>query len=1500
MTTLEELSQGSPKVLIDTLAVVNQIHSLAASAGLTWHEYSPQAFLAALYQDDDAHDTCSLTACLNPLHPGPCKGWKGTLFDTAPGAWHSLEAAKVEKANATRIKKIQALKQAGKPIPHKLLTPIVAKPHPHAGQTANKASGDAHKAGLEVTENAGVKTNTPGKVSLGMAAKALGPVQLGPKGKKPTVASKGIAHVIAQEKVTPQYKLDKAAAITPEQWKALSEADQSTIRGELAKVKKDGFGPQQTKADELLAQLPAGAQPKTPTAVEKAQEANAAHQKAQAETVAKAAPLSGILAKAKAEAPLGGGPATSATQGNAMKNVGEAVYGQMSQPPSAWAAKIDGLKKKGNLEDQPGFKAYVNTVAQAALKQATVDNMPGLGHGSKDVGITEFNHEIVDHIKQGKPGLPPLMQKMVDHHKAVKDGKLPEAPKAPEVAPPAAPAVAAHHVPKTPGQQAATPKPDAAKVSDMQAKIAKAAERSEADQAKAKNRLGDTIPPTAPVAPVGIGVGAKPVKLPPLAKSKPLPKHVEDAIAMAKGQAPGASWSKNHLAAYQTLSAEEFHGLPPEVQSKIVAELVKGQSKFLDAKKVAAAKALLEKFGTGEGKKITAPKIEHVDFGTHLHDHNVTPAQAKAAVAQASIAEHFAVAKQLAGVTDAENPDSIDLAKKAIAGAAELDAHKTKMYTPAVLNQPQVKDATGAFHDATALEYHAENVHDAKSKAYNKISMELAHDHGELSPIEKASLEHYQKYLVSHPVKTDVDTMAKLAADQKAAGDNLDAALHDALKKANAPTPAAMSAAQIADRAKELLGEDATKPQISLTLADMQEAKKAGKVAAIVEADKYSPEVLNDPAVASKYDALESVHAQLAATKTTIAALDQHIKDAHGKALSTGVDIHGNPLTPDDKQIIALHTGDLLAINEHLNTSLKIGESKVSDATAQFEAAAAKAGGLLKPAEPVTLSGFDQATISAAYANAFAKHANKTVNYGLKTHDQTKAILNHPEYGNFKANLEDLKHLAGKIAVAHAEENTAEQGVAHDLDTGVAIPGPEQTAYLNKLMERKTLESQFNTLHKQAQTKLDAIRTSAGLKKRALPKVDTAAVKASAAETGYYKSAAFGAPNHGKAHTAKHYMLAKVGPKLGVAHQAPADKAMGKLGGGPSSTTKIKNAAPVTPAAPVKLGDADASIAHIPEAVKKAITNDFKNMPDGKYLADPAPDIFDNLVNLAAAHSTGDALSIDQVLKTIDETHSKSLGVANSGMMHKKVTDWLNTADGKLYAESHSTPDPKAVKQLKGEIDLPEGVTLAPGEKVQTLAGPGPHDTSLGEKAFKPLTALEAQQAQDAWMKANGVKWSATQKSSIKSYTGSTYSTYNGYLRGSGHGTQATKQAVINIQSAMMPLAQHTLLKRGTGWPPELASFQNNPKALMGKTFEDKAFVSTTVAGSSGHFSSQPLQLLIEAPEGTPAAFVNGISHFKGTENEMLLAAGTKFKVLSVDVDKFGHTRMRVRIVGDK
>lgn len=202
-------------------------------------------------QDDDAHEPCSLTACRNPLHPGPCKGWKHTLHAVSPGAYHQLEAERVRKANERRLKRIADLKAQNKPIPRRLLEEIKPKPAPVAavplsqvGQKADLAGGRAHAAGQAVSHAAGI-TPTP-KVAL----------PLGPKQKKPTVAGRGPAFVITQPKVTDQYKLDKAAKITPQEWAGLSDADKTAIRNELTAIKARGFGPQQTKADELLSKLP--------------------------------------------------------------------------------------------------------------------------------------------------------------------------------------------------------------------------------------------------------------------------------------------------------------------------------------------------------------------------------------------------------------------------------------------------------------------------------------------------------------------------------------------------------------------------------------------------------------------------------------------------------------------------------------------------------------------------------------------------------------------------------------------------------------------------------------------------------------------------------------------------------------------------------------------------------------------------------------------------------------------------------------------------------------------------------------------------------------------------------------------------------------------------------------------------------------------------------------------------------------------------------------------
>jgi hypothetical protein len=1384
-----------------------------------------------IHQDEDAHDTCSLTACLNPLHPGPCKGWKGTLHAVAPHVWKSIEAERVKKLNDKRVAKIAELKAQGKPIPKKLLTPIIAKPHPDAGKTAVGATGEAHAVGKAISDANGIQTNVPGKTTLGQAVKTLKitdakPDLKGPKGKKPTVASKGIATVIAQEKVTPQYKLDKAAGITDEQWKALSGSEQDVIRGELKKIQVEGFGPQQKKATELLEKLGR----KDSAAKLTTEKPLAANNSATSQVAPHHVPLK------PGEPDL---TATSKAQAGAMIALADAIPGVKAgslADAEKMIAVVDKLKEGGKLTDQPKMKTLVDKLAQSALKQAVADNMPGLGlgHGDNDAHIGTFNKEIKEHIEQGKPGLPPLVEKMVKHHKAVKLGE-------PNV------------------------------------------------KTGVEKLVKEGLPKPAPASPAKIeNVAEKPAEL---------PKHVQHAIDMANGNALGAGWSKNHLAAYSKLTPEEFKSLDPAVQAKIVQELEKAKTKFLDPKKISAAQEMLNKFNAPDGKLGIKDEPKPA----------MTAAQAKELAGGKPVTELASIAKAKAGVTDLEDPDNPDIPKNSDTVAQGLLDHTTKMYDSAITGQPAVKQAMADFKQAMSAELTARYVAEAKVKAYGKVSKKLYVDSGpaateKLGPVDKASLQAYLKHLLNHSVASSDEDIKNLSAKTKAAKQALTDKLNAAVKKANAPKPEDMTSYQLEDRAHELLstpGADATSPSTALSLADTQQAGKLGAGMATDDAAKFSPAVLGEPNVELKQAQLANAYAQLVMAKKSKVLLDQHIADHHGKALASGKDVHGNALTADDKKAIQLHEELLKAKFAHVADAVDKQQEKADAAKAAFLAAAEKANE--KAAEPVKLSDYDQTLISGAFSTSWGKVASKAVIYGATGYEMNQ-MKQHPSYASFTQNLGDLKTAAGKIAVMHAEEHAAELNVPTDPDTGNPLTSsPQWKAWQEKIHATQAAEKQFQFKLKQAQSQLDVLRTEAGLKKRSLPKLDAPAVKTAAAETAYYQTGGYSGPNYGKPTAAKNYMVAKLGGKLGTAHMTAAEKKLAKAGTLGEAAKPSPSVTPSAPAVPVKISDGDTSISHIPATLKKTITSDYKGMPKGKYLADPAEDVFANLVNLAAAHGKDipGGLSVDQVVKTIDETFAKQLGVSNSGMLEKKITEWLATGAGKAYAESHATPDPKVVKQLTGELDLPDGVILAPGEKVQKLAGPGPHDESLPSSAFHAASATSAKIAQDQYIKDQKIKLSAEQKKSLTSYTGSMYHTYNTYLRKGGSLSPAYKQDIINIQSAMMPLQQHTLLKRGTGWDALPAQFHGfeNAKGLIGKTIEEPGFTSTTVAGESGNFGGA-LQLEIEAPIGTPAYFVKHLSHFKN-ENEMLLAAGTKFKVLSV-TQSGGKTVMRVRVVGDK
>lgn len=88
----------------------------------------------SLYGVDPHCDCDPTTFCRNPLHPGPCKGWKRTLGAVAPGALRALETERIRKAEERRKAAVKRYTDAGKKVPARLKKPITsAHMQPQAG-----------------------------------------------------------------------------------------------------------------------------------------------------------------------------------------------------------------------------------------------------------------------------------------------------------------------------------------------------------------------------------------------------------------------------------------------------------------------------------------------------------------------------------------------------------------------------------------------------------------------------------------------------------------------------------------------------------------------------------------------------------------------------------------------------------------------------------------------------------------------------------------------------------------------------------------------------------------------------------------------------------------------------------------------------------------------------------------------------------------------------------------------------------------------------------------------------------------------------------------------------------------------------------------------------------------------------------------------------------------------------------------------------------------------
>lgn len=339
-----------------------------------------------------------------------------------------------------------------------------------------------------------------------------------------------------------------------------------------------------------------------------------------------------------------------------------------------------------------------------------------------------------------------------------------------------------------------------------------------------------------------------------------------------------------------------------------------------------------------------------------------------------------------------------------------------------------------------------------------------------------------------------------------------------------------------------------------------------------------------------------------------------------------------------------------------------------------------------------------------------------------------------------------------------------------------------------------------------------------------------------------------------------------------------------------TATATVTTTTGVTTSIPASLGD----ISGIDVATQQTIHSTFK--AHGVYLSGPPSHIWDTLQKLKKTNPSFTGYSDLQLVRVVDEISAKKLGVANAHLYEDKLVNWMKTKSG----HDHMAGKPllaakKAAKKFaKKSSYTPSSYSAptTPATKMTVDVDPIPRNISATDNSFPVVSNSQAQTLQNSY-----TPWAPAQSTSLRHYTSNAgYTNMNKLLRDQ-IGTPSTLKHVKDAQAAMRPSTRPMILHRGTG--TKQFGFKDNApladvEALVGKTLEDKGFMSTSVGGSAA-FGGSPVLIEFEAPTGTQMAYVKSISHYS-TEDEMLLAAGTRYKVLSVS--KPGHQIIvRVRIV---
>lgn len=321
----------------------------------------------------------------------------------------------------------------------------------------------------------------------------------------------------------------------------------------------------------------------------------------------------------------------------------------------------------------------------------------------------------------------------------------------------------------------------------------------------------------------------------------------------------------------------------------------------------------------------------------------------------------------------------------------------------------------------------------------------------------------------------------------------------------------------------------------------------------------------------------------------------------------------------------------------------------------------------------------------------------------------------------------------------------------------------------------------------------------------------------------------------------------------------------------------------------------------------------------GLYLGDDPTAIYDRIQqvreHLKAQGGKYANLTDLQIIRMLDEAGAKKVGAKNANLYENKIVDWLKTPAGAKYAQDKASGAVPSVPLGQNPL-IPKKTPgkKAPGKVATPGAGEKTHYDDLPQKkkpAFtadtqgrarpktsEPYKVLSNKEAADMQAKMLAEEpWTAKQKASLHYYTGNAYKAMNNYLRGKRAITREVADHIIEAQRGMRRSTRAIILHRGTDEEqfglPVGAGFAELQK-LVGQQFIDHGFMSTSFGGQAAFGGSVLLEF--EVPAGAPMAVVKSISQFS-SEDEILLAAGTRYEVIGVERISSYQTKVKVRVI---